>query len=302
MKHFTRNIILLVTLLFFYTVSFSQSVTVRASANKDKIIIGEPIEVKLDVQVPTDAAVKWFPLDSIPHFEFIDKGKIDTVAASDGIKYLQTLTITSFDSGRWHIAALPLEIGNKNYLTDSLPVSIGYSDFDNKKDYHDIKEILEVEAVEFDYINWILGALALLSLLMIIYFLRKKVTVAPAVVNMPVSKLNPLQEALEALNSLNKNNLTEAAAVKTYHTRLNDILRRFLYRKTGIATMEKTSGELMVQLKGLGLPTDIFTQLAQTMRMNDAVKFAKFQPDTNENEGSFTVIKQSIEELDKKIS
>lgn len=302
MKHSTPHIIVLIALLCCCVVSFSQSVTVRAAANKDKIIIGEPIEVKLDVMVPADAAVKWFPLDTIAHFEFINKGKIDTVATGNSTKYLQTLTITSFDSGRWHIAALPLEIGNKSYLTDSLPVSVGYSNFDASKDYHDIKDILEVESVQFGYINWILGAVALLSLSVIIYLLRKKVTVPPVLVNKPVSTLTPLQEALEALKKLNRNNLAEPFAVKIFHTQLNDILRRFVYRKTSVATMEKTSGELMIQLKGLGLTPDAFTRLAQAMRMNDAVKFAKFLPAASENEESFTVIKQSIEELDKKIS
>jgi hypothetical protein len=302
MKYSNPHIIVIIVLLCCCTVSFSQSVMVRASANKDKIIIGEPIEVKLDVMVPAGAAVKWFPLDSIAHFEYIDKGKIDTVATGSTTKYLQTLTVTSFDSGRWHIAALPLEIGNKNYLTDSLPVSVDYSNFDASKDYHDIKDILEVESVEFGYINWILGAVALLSLLVIIYFLRKKVTVAPVVVNKPVSKLNPLQEALEALKNLNRNNLEEQAAVKVFHTQMNDILRRFMYRKTNIATMEKTSGELMIQLKGLELNPDAFTQLAQAMRMSDAVKFAKFQPTAAENEESFAIIKQSVEALDKIIT
>jgi len=108
-------------------------------------MIGEPVELKLEAKIPAGSAAKWFPVDSIAHFEFIDKGKIDTTITSDSRTYRQTLLITSFDSGRWALPAFPLAIDNKEYLTDSLPVSVAYSNFDPKQDYHDIKEIIEIE-------------------------------------------------------------------------------------------------------------------------------------------------------------
>jgi hypothetical protein len=302
MKHFAPHITVLVVLVYFTMPAFSQPVTVSAAANRNRILIGEPIELKLEARVPAAITVKWFATDSIPHFEYIDKGKIDTINGNNEITYRQTLTLTSFDSGRWHIASLPLEIGNKSYLTDSLPVSVAFSNFDPSKDYHDIKDILEAATVQLGYISWILGALTLLALLLILYFLRKKASVtisAPAI--KPVSRLSPLQEALEALGKLCQHTPADPPAIKTFHIQLNNILRHFIYRKTGTATMEKTSSDLMIALKGIGLPGDSFTRLAQAMRMNDAVKFAKYLPAAEENETSFSAIKQSIEELDKKI-
>jgi hypothetical protein len=266
-------------------------------------MIGEPVELKLEAKVPAGTNAKWFPLDSIAHFEFIDKGKIDTVITAEELTYRQTLTVTSFDSGRWALPAFPLAIGNKEYLTDSLPVSVAYSNFDPKQDYHDIKDIIEVENTATRYINWILLALALLSLLAIIYFLRKKVTkpLAP-VVKKPVSKLSPLQEALQALDDLRQRNVSEQTQAKIFHTALNDIFRIYLYRKTNIATMEKTSGELMLQLQKINLPAGDFTALAQGLRMNDAVKFAKYQPAAPENMQALETIKKSVEQLDTIIS
>jgi hypothetical protein len=302
MKHPIPHIILLIALSVNCIICYSQSALVKVSANRDKILIGEPIELKLEALVPADAAVKWFPLDSLPHFEFIDKGKIDTVHTGNGIQYRQALIITSFDSGRWSIAALPLEVGNKNYLTDSLPISVAFSNFDPYKDYHDIKDILEPAPAHLEYINWVIAGAAFFSLLMLIYFLRKKVSAGQLLeIKKPASALSPLEEALHALNGLSKNNLGDPAYLKKFHTQLNDILRVFMYRKTGSGTMEKTSSELMIQLKGTSLPNELFILLAQTMRMNDAVKFAKYQPATDENEEAFSTIKQSIELLDKKI-
>lgn len=275
-------------------------VAVKATINRDKIMIGEPVELKLEAKMPVGADAAWFPVDSMTHFEFINKGKIDTVANADSRTYRQTIIITSFDSGRWAIPSLPFTIGNKEYLTDSIPVSVAYSNFDTKQDYHDIKDIIEVENTATRYINWILLGLALLSLLAVIYFLRKKSTAQKtAAPKKPFSSLSPLQEALESIAALQQRGTNEPLRTKVFHTELNDILRHYLYRKTTVATMEKTSGELMLQLRQFNLPANDFTVLAQTLRMNDAVKFAKYQPAETENQQAIDIIKKSVEQIDK---
>jgi hypothetical protein len=302
MKKLLCHIIVVGFFLFSFSLSYSQGVSVRASINRDKIMIGEPITLKLEAKLSTALEAKWFPLDTIPHFEFIDKGKIDSVVSGDFKIYSQTLSITSFDSGRWTLSSFPLEVGNREYLTDSLAVSVAYTNFDPNQDYHDIKDILEPANKDVKYINWILAALAVFSFAAIVYFLRKKSTVQQLVaVTKPMSKLSPLEEALESLGELQKQGYANGR-VKAFHTGLNDTLRWYLYRSTNAATMEKTSGELMLQLKQFNLANEEFTSLAQSLRMNDAVKFAKYQPEPEENEASLHTIKKAIEQLDKIIS
>lgn len=293
-------------LLFLVTsfVSFSQTVMVKAAIDRNKILIGEPITLKLEANVPNGTEASWFPLDSLSHFEFVEKGKIDTVATAEGKTYKQTILITSFDSGRWAIPSLPLQSGNKSFLTDSIPVSVAYSNFDPKQDYHDIKDILEVPNPNTGYINWVLTGLVLVSVLAIVYFLRKKVAVQPqpVVVKKAVSKLSPLQEALQSLEELAKQGGAVNGEAKVFHTRLSDIFRWYLYRRANLPAMEKTSGELMVQLRQFNMPGEAFTRLAQALRMSDAVKFAKYQPAAAENQDSLDTLRQSIGELDKIIS
>ncbi|MBC7903733.1 MAG: hypothetical protein H7Y27_09930, partial [Gemmatimonadaceae bacterium] len=265
MTKLSRHITGCFLLTFFFIGSIhSQTVMVKASIDRNKIMIGEPIELVLEASMPLSVTAKWFPTDSLAHFEFIQKGKIDTALVGDLKTYTQTFSITSFDSGRWALPSLPLEIGNRFYLTDSLPVSVAYSNFDPKQDYHDIKDIIEVSAEDLRYINWAIAALGLLSLLAIIYFMSRKVkkTEAP-VVRAVVSKLTAYEEAVQALEEIRKEKSVAAAIdSKLYHSRLNDVLRQFVFRKTGHATMEKTSNELMFQLKKTALPQDEFIRLA----------------------------------------
>ena len=123
-------------------------------------MIGEPIHLVYQSEVPSGTAAGWFSIDSIPHFEFIDKAKIDTISTSKGTIFKQAITITSFDSGRWTIPAMSVSIGEKEYVTDSLLISVAFSSFDPNKDYHDIKDIMEVEEQGVEYITWIVLAWA----------------------------------------------------------------------------------------------------------------------------------------------
>jgi hypothetical protein len=239
----------------------------------------------------------WFNLDSIPRFEIIDKGKADTADNIDGKQYHQELIITSFDSGMVIIPPIIIKVGTKAYATDSIPVEVSYAPLDVSKDYRDIKEIVEVaKPAWMKWIPWILGAVTLIAIAIIVYLLRKPKKAAP--VPQPVQpKQSPYEEALQALEELRKQGWLQNGEVKTYYSRLNDILRVFMFRKLKVATLEKTNEELIAQLRQMPIDKESFSQLAHALQIADFVKFARYQPDANDNENNFTVIQSAIKTL-----
>jgi hypothetical protein len=292
-------IVSLVLMTLSFQFATAQSVSVKASIDSSYILIGQPIQLVLEANVPLGVSVDWFPLDSLPHFEFIDKGKIDTVTTQDGKAFRQLVTITSFDSGRWSIPQLPLKVDNRETLTDSLTVNVDYSQFDPRQDYHDIKDIIIVDNPYLKYINWFVAGIALIALVLTIYFLRKKVNkYKPSPNTFSDSKLSPLQEALEALQQLQKQPLQTGVDVKNYYSVLNDIVRQFWWRKTNWAARKKTNEELVQQLSGTDLPQNEKLDFAQQLRMTDAVKFAKYIPSFEENNVAFETTKKSLQSLD----
>lgn len=300
MNRLFSNMCFLLVLLCGYTGHAQMEVSVKASIDKSKILIGEKIELTLEASLPMGSAPAWFPLDSLQHFDLISKGKIDTTVNNNRVSYRQKIALTSFDSGRWSLPALPLTIGNRDYLTDSLEVSVAYINFDPKQDYHDIHDIVETPAAQLSYLTWVFGGLAAVSLLLLIYLLRKKVqrriaTTAPTV----FSGLSPYEEALQALRALNEQVASGKIESRLFHTRLSDIFRHYLNRRAGISSMQKTSAELMLHLQPAGLPTPAFTAMAQALRMNDAVKFARYQPGSEEDQDVAATIQESIEQLDR---
>src|SRR6266699_6963235 len=102
-------------LLLVIPVLSREQVLAKASVDRDSIRIGEPIKLTLDVRYPLGADFSWFKLDTIPHFEFLNKGKADTSSDMNGKEIVQVLIITSFDSGRFQIPALVLTSDNKKF-------------------------------------------------------------------------------------------------------------------------------------------------------------------------------------------
>ena len=287
----------ILTLIFLLTIrSLTAQVYVKASVDKNRVVIGEPITLTLEAYIPLGQRVTWFPLDTIPHFEFLKKSVPDTVESIEGKKITQVLTITSFDSGQWEIPQLELKILKQSYYTDTSLIDVGFTAFDREADYRDIKNILEVSNPYTKYIPWVIGAAVLLSLALVIYLLRKRKTATESV-KIETRNLSPYEEAMHALAELRSKGLPQNGQVKWYYTELNDILRVFVFRKLNISTMERTNEELILQLRELNLSRDSFTRLAQALRMSDSVKFAKYQPGSDDNEKNYDIIQSAIQTL-----
>ena len=139
-------------------------VLAKATLDRDSILIGEPLKLSLDVRAPLGQEIKWFPLDTIFHFEFIEKGKPDTIDNIDGKAIQQVLTITSFDSGNWVIPPMPVTINNRTYFTDSIPIKVTWAAFNPEEEYHDIKAINDVGGPgSLKYIPWIIAVAVVLA-------------------------------------------------------------------------------------------------------------------------------------------
>lgn len=270
----------------------------KATVDKQKILIGEPIHLMLEATVKGNVPLIWPDLDSLPHFEFIEKGNVDSTLSSDGRSYRQYLTVTSFDSGAYAIPRLAFIEGNKKYFTDSIRVEIGYTRVDPSKDYHDIKEIIEVPNPYAHLIVWIVAAVALVSLVLVIWLIRKKKILKKLTAAVQTRRLSPYEEALSELKELEQAFLPENGSVKVYYSRLGEIFRVYLLRRLKISSLAETSEELIRELKRLSLPAEQFSALAETLRMSDFVKFAKYEPQAADNEQHFRVIRSSVEALE----
>ncbi|MBC7875519.1 MAG: LPXTG cell wall anchor domain-containing protein [Ferruginibacter sp.] len=264
--------------------------TIKASVDKTKILIGEPIQLTVEVTLPPGAATRFVTIDSIAHFEFAGQPQVDTAKTNSGTAIKGVFTITSFDSGHWVIPAFVL---SPSVRSDTIPVDVVFSDFDPGQDYHDIKDILEVNPSKKKTPWWWYAAGgALLLALLLFYLLRKK---KPRTAAAPEPLVSPFEEAMKQLEQLEK----ERPVAKQYHSKLTDIFRLYIFRKKGILSLQKTTDDLVVQLRDLELDKEQFEKLSQSLRLSDFVKFAKYAPASEDNRTCFNEISNAIITIEK---
>jgi hypothetical protein len=273
--------------LLIATGAVGQGVRVDASVNKNKIVIGEQIVLALSADIPESEPINFFRIDTIPHFEFIEKPAADTSNTNNGTRIYQELIITSFDSG--HFVIPPFELA-PGVVTDSIPIDVGYSTFNRDQPYHDIKDVLDIEVPKepIPWWYWAIGAGGVLLLAVLIYFLTRKKSAPPP--SKPVITVNAYEEAMKQMEQLQKNK----PAVKEYYSAMVDIFRQYVFRRKNIQSLQKTTDDLVVQLKEINLEKNNFDQLAQALRLSDYVKFAKYQPAEADDTNFYHVIRDSI--------
>jgi hypothetical protein len=123
--------------------------------------------------------------------------------------------------------------------------------------------------------------------------LRKK---KKPVVQAVIQPIDPFKEAIEKLEKLQR----EKPEAKEYYSRLVDIFREYIDAKKGIHSLQATADDLVIKLKGLNMPAEQFDDLTQSLRIGDFVKFAKYVPSAEEDKKIFTVIYQSIQQIEQK--
>lgn len=264
--------------------------TIKSSVDKNKILIGEPILLTVEAGLSPESVISFVSIDSIEHFEFLEKPHLDTINNKGSITIKGIYKITSFDSGHWVIPAFVLSSSVK---TDTIPVDVVFSDFDPNQDYHDIKDIIEVKPSENRQWWWYVAGGVLLLAFLIYYFARRKKKPQPVIVQ--EISVDPYAEAMKSLQELQRNK----PDAKQYHSSLVDIFRLYIYRKKRILSLQKTTDDLVLQLKELGLPKEKFDKLSQSLRLSDFVKFAKYIPNEDDDKNCLNNISESIKLIEQ---
>ncbi|HEX8332771.1 MAG TPA: hypothetical protein VF622_09110 [Segetibacter sp.] len=268
--------------------AFSQ--TISAQVDREKIMIGEKIllTVKVEDVKPQSGIIQWIDLpDTINHFEVIERGKIDTIKVDGIINYQQVINITSFDSGRWEIPSLSVQVSSATSPLSTSPITIDVIpvDVSQLKDYHDIKEIVEVKDEKSKLIIILLIIVTLIALALVIWLSRRKrnaIIEAPQ----PQGSLEPLDWALAELNKLQQENLPSKGLVKQFYQRMTDISRQYFYRQLKHSALHQTSDEWMFSLQDMPVDNQTKTSFFQFIRLADTVKFAKYLPPAEEHDHS----------------
>jgi hypothetical protein len=292
-----RLSLLLVCLLAGMLVCKAQYLTL--STDRKDILLGEQFTLTIKLTSSPGKVISGWPLvpDSINHLEVISRGTIDSTREGNKIIYSQAMVMTGFDSGHWVIPPMGVNVDGKVITSTSTDINVQSIKLEGSE-YNDVKEIIEVPPPGPEWKSILLYAFGILLLLLLAYFWWRNRKKKPVVVK-PVSKGTAYDQAMKALEALRKEQLVEKGEMKKFYSGLYDIFREYGSALSGSSLMQSTTDDVLISMKG-SLEGSSFSKLAEVLRISDAVKFAKYGSSKEEASESFTVVKESIDLLNKK--
>ena len=283
---------LLLFFFFFAQALSAQVALVKAAADKDTILLGEPFWLTLEIRAPHGSTIEPFKVDSIPHFEFLKKDSITRTEEGGATLIRQYFQLTSFDSGQWVIPPFQLR---QFVRTNSLLVNVVFTDpFDPNQPYHDIQDVKSVPINKSKLMLWLALGLALILLLaLIIYFATQK-----KLKFFSQAKDPPYEGAKKRLKALKQ----EHPQDRLFYELLVNIFRNYVRQRTGIESLQQTSNDLSEKLKPLFVENNSkYNSLHQVLMLSDFVKFAKYDPVHTEAESAYEVVEQSIDHIEEEV-
>lgn len=268
--------------------AFGQTASLRLDTAEIKL--GEQTRLSLTLALPMAPVepVLWpaFTDTLTGQIEVIASAAIDTLVSERRFELHQALTITSFDTGYVVIPPVLFAVGNQQFESNALLLHVVAPVVELMP--RDVKDILEVE---YSIVDWLLDnlwlilcgcALVLLSVWLIRRW-RMRPPSAPSDVVPVIERLPAPEEALNALLELEQKELWQKGSVKEYQSELTDVLRTYIERRYHARTMERTTRQILADLRMTGIPNDTYNRLKATLQLADVVKFAKFIPEPEEH-------------------
>jgi hypothetical protein len=281
--------------------AFLESDTNRLDLGKQTFLT-----ISLEYSIDSDHRVVWPTYNDTltAAIEILKVLPADTSLADNGndhiFKISQRLLITCFDTGL--VVIPPVKIGFNDSIVETNPLLITMisPQVDEKDNLRDIADIREVNLNFIDWLkkNWIWVALGL-AIVGVIYFFYRHVRITemePSAPAPPKKEIIPAHiAALEALKKLKEKEKWQRGLLKEYHTDLSDIVRTYIEERFNLMAHERTSKEIINDLKRYGISSDALNVLSASLQVADMAKFAKYKPLPEENENAWLQISAFIE-------
>lgn len=281
----------LLTLLLCITAAMARPQQVFLQADTLVMRIGEHVGLSLGIALPGGGgAVEWpaFGDTLAPHVELVRREPVDTLTTTDGpVQLAQRLHITSFDTGFWAIPPMKFTLNGNTLETAPLLIEVRGVQVDPSGKIRDISPLFEPP---FDPSWWIrkhwlwfaAGAVLLIAMVMLVRKWRRRPVSAPSVV--PVIAGPVHERFLKQLDEVEGLRLWQHGEHKAFHSRITDIVRGYLEERFKVPALERTTDDLLLELRTSPIPPELQQQLANMLRLADLVKFAKAVPGPTENE------------------
>lgn len=288
MKLKLKILFIFLTVLVAGTVN-AQRIKATASLDSANILLGDQVKLFLEIDHPKSVNIQ-FPAvpDTISDLiEVIGRSGIDTFELDDEkfMKQIQAYTITSFDSGSYRIPPYWFQIDMDGNI-DSVPsngvtLNVFTMQIDTTRGPTDIKMPYAAPLTLKEVTPYILGVILIGAIIFfILYSIKRKKNNKPIFAR-PAKPKEPAHiVAIRELDRIKNEKAWQKGKTKQYYSEVTDALRTYIEERFEIRALEQTSEETIESFR---MQKDLlneknFSNLSQTLKLADLVKFAKYQP------------------------
>ena len=279
----------------------AQTPTVEARLEPDSVMIGDRFDCIIEVEKDLVQVVAFpaFDNSSDGSIELVGESQPDTLLREGRrLRLRKRYTLQAFEEGSIDMGSPGVLYLDKN-ITDTLHgserlvLTVGTYKIDSTS--MPVMTLKPQKTLTFrfgeisGYLMWGLLALALIAAAIyaavrILHHYGRNVT---DLFKTP-PPLPPHVVAIKALEALHHQKLWQNGRYKQYYSGITDILRTYIAARYGVGAMEMTSDEIIGFMHGVeGLPQKCAMDLTEILRNGDLVKFAKAEPDAEQNENDY---------------
>ncbi|NOY76320.1 MAG: protein BatD [Calditrichaeota bacterium] len=284
--------ILWVTLLAGNSFSDTGKISIQSAVDRSQITIGDVITYTVTVTRDKNVKVKLPGLaENLGQFEIRDYKVFDPVRRDGKIIDRVQYKISTFDTGDFQIPpiavqyTIPPDTVKHVLKSEAIKIHVQSVVPSQEGDIKDIKPPVEIPFDWHPYVKYGLwGLLGLIILGALIYFWVRKRSGKPLIPVKTEPPRPPHELALEALEHLQHSDLLEKGQVKAYYSEVSEIIRRYIGGRFGVDALDLTSSELLRELKAIPISDEHVQLMTEFTELCDLVKFAKYNPEDEENQ------------------
>jgi hypothetical protein len=258
-----------------------ETAAVSMRTSQDSLTLGEHIHVIVTVQPPRGHMLEAPDPDTafgerITCLQWHRDSETDTAAARAAHRF--TYVVTTYHPRPCTIPALSY-VTIRDSLRDTLhtrpyPLQVASVVTGDSADIKGLKPLFAAGERSWWWV-WLLcgGVLCGTGLIFLLHILRKRRKTAHEPPPPP-----PYDEAIEALQRLERQNLLDKGMIQPFVFSLSHILRRYIGRVYGVAAQEYTTEEMLRWLAGAPVPAEAKKRLGRFFDEVAPVKYARFIP------------------------
>lgn len=280
---------------------------VRASLSTDSIMLGDRFQLSVEVDKDMMQVVEFPAFDNgrlADSIEIVSEGPVDTLSREGRrVKIKRDYVLTCFEPAIYRMGRFPVLYVDKNLVdtlwsADSLLLTVHTFEIDTTtQQIHDIKPPIAAPLRFGEISGYLLRILlGLIVLATIAYVIIRRLQRKPLLGGGSAPDDPPHVAAIKSLEKLHAQKLWQSGKQKQYYTRLTDILREYMQRRYGFRAMEYTSAEILSKLRSEDLPERARARVESLLPLSDFVKFAKYQPEAQQNEDAYQDAYYFVEE------